>query len=136
LRRAIDRRKRQGRVPLVSEQEHQTATSPLVEVSNAVVALHKSQFGRGPTSARSHFAGPDALICLMEDALLPAEQALVELGEQQRVRESRLFLQAATADRFIGTVEAIVGRTVRSFASATDPDTATVMEIFVFERET
>ena len=30
----------------------------LAAVSNALVALHKEQFGRGPTTARSHFAGP------------------------------------------------------------------------------
>jgi hypothetical protein len=33
----------------------------------------KEQFGRGPTRVRSHFAGPDALLCVMDDALLPAE---------------------------------------------------------------
>ena len=104
----------------------------LQDVSNAMVALHKEQFGRGPTRAQSHFAGADALLCVLEDALLPAERTMVEMGEQQRVRESRMFLQVATADQFIGAVEAITGRTVRAFASATDPDRGVVMENFVF----
>jgi uncharacterized protein YbcI len=104
----------------------------LQDVSNAMVALHKEQFGRGPTRAQSHFAGADALLCVMDDALLPAERTMVEMGEQQRVRESRMFFQVATADRFVEAVEAITGRTVRAFASATDPDRGVVMENFIF----
>src|SRR3954453_16412462 len=98
-----------------------TRTNPLVEVSNAMVALHKDQFGRGPTAARSDFAGQDTLICVLENALLPAEIAMVELGQQLRVQESRLFLQNATADRMTSMIEGIVGRRTRAFASACDP---------------
>ena len=106
----------------------------LTAVSNALVALHKEQFGRGPTSARSNYAGPDTLVCVFEDALLPAERAMVEMGEHHRVRESRMWFQVATSRRFIDAVEGIVGRTVYSFASATDPERGVVMEIFIFER--
>ena len=105
----------------------------LQDVSNALVALHKEQFGRGPTRVQSHFAGPDALVCVMDDALLPAERKMVDMGEQQRVREARMFFQVATAAQFIETVESITGRTVRAFASASDPDRSVVMENFVFE---
>jgi uncharacterized protein YbcI len=71
----------------------------------------------------------------MEDALLPAESAMVEMGEQQRVREGRMSFQVATADRFVAEVERITGRTVRAFASATDPDDGVVIENFIFEPE-
>jgi hypothetical protein len=57
------------------------------------------------------------------------------MGKQQRVRESRMFLQVATADEFIATVEDITGRTVRAFASASDPDHGVVMENFIFAPE-
>jgi uncharacterized protein YbcI len=107
----------------------------LQEVSNAMVVLHKEQFGRGPTRARSHLAGADALLCIMEDALVPAERMMVEMGEQQRVREARMFFQVATAARFIAAVETITGRTVHAFASAVDPDQGVVMENFIFEPE-
>jgi uncharacterized protein YbcI len=116
-----------------TEQQPQTGGWLLQDVSNAMVALHKEQFGRGPTKAQSHLAGADALLCVLDDALLPAERTMVEMGEQQRVRESRMFLQVATADQFIATVESITGRTVRAFASATDPDRGVVMENFVLE---
>jgi uncharacterized protein YbcI len=104
----------------------------LTEISNAMVALHKEQFGRGPTRARADFAGPDVLVCVLEDVLLPAEAALVEMGQQERVRESRLFLQVATRDRFVAVIESIVGRKVVSFVSASDPDENIVYEICRF----
>jgi len=105
----------------------------MTAVANATVSLHKEQFGRGPTGARAYFAGPDTLVCLLEDALLPAEQALVDMGEQQRVRDARLFMQVATADRFTSRIEELVGRKVHSFVSALDPDNAIAYEIFLFE---
>jgi uncharacterized protein YbcI len=117
-----------------------TSTAPpsgrlLTELSNALVALHKEQFGRGPTRARSHFAGPDTLVCVLDDALLPAERALVDIDEQQRVRESRLFMQVATRARFIEVIERIVGRKVYSFVSASDPDRGLVVETCIFESD-
>ena len=102
----------------------------LSAVSNALVTLHKEQFGRGPTRARSNFAGDDTLVCVLEDALLPAERMMVQTGDAQRVRESRVALQAATSDQFISTIEAIVHRNVTAFASATDVDQGVVWEIF------
>jgi uncharacterized protein YbcI len=107
----------------------------LQAVSNAMVKLHKEQFGRGPTNARSFFAGPDTLVCTLEDALLPAERTMVQMGEHQRVRESRVFLQVASQDEFVGAVEALVLRKVRAFASAIDPFPGVVFEIFSFEPE-
>jgi uncharacterized protein YbcI len=105
----------------------------LAAVSNALVSLHKEQFGRGPVRARTHFAGDDVLICTMEDALLPAERAMVKMGDQQRVRESRAAFQAATRGQFVGSVEAIIGRRVKAFASAIDADEGVVWEVFNLE---
>ncbi len=131
-----------GRIPPEEEDKavvvtdtNTQGTSLLVQVSNVLVALHKTQFGRGPTQARSHFAGPDALICVLEDALLPAERKLIELGDHGRVRDSRTAYQAATADEFIAAVEEIVHRKVRAFASAVDTSAGTVFENFAFEPE-
>jgi uncharacterized protein YbcI len=101
-----------------------------------MVALHKEQFGRGPTRARSHFAGPDALVCVLDDVLLPAERKMVEMGDHQRVRESRTAFQVAAADEFVQAVERIVGRRVRAFASSTDVVENVVFENFVFESQT
>lgn len=109
--------------------------SPLVAVSNALVALHKQQFGRGPTRARTEWAGKDGMVCVLEDALLPAEVDMVAMGAAGRVADQRMFLQMATRDKFIAAVESITGRRVRAFASATDPARAVIFENFTFEPE-
>lgn len=107
--------------------------SVLMDVSNALVRLHKEQFGRGATRARTYFAGPDALVCVLEEVLLPAERKLVALGLQDQVRESRGSFQVATASEFIETIEVILDRKVRAFASAIDADADVVFENFWFE---
>jgi uncharacterized protein YbcI len=102
----------------------------LTTISNALVTLHKEQFGRGPTRARTNFAGDDTLVCVLEDALLPAERVMVQMGEQQRVRESRVALRAATSGTFVDAIEKIIDRKVTAFASATDADQGVVWEVF------
>ena len=111
----------------------QTGGSLLNAVSNAMVTLHKTQFGRGPTHVRSGFAGPDTLVCVLRDVLLPAELKMVEMGDQNRVRESRVAFQAATASDFIAAAEQLVMRKVQAFASGVDPDANVVFETFYFE---
>jgi uncharacterized protein YbcI len=113
----------------MAETQPPSVGNALAAVSSALVKLHKEQFGRGPTHARTEYAG-DTLVCTLENALLPGERAMVELGEHQKVRESRTFLQAATANLFIGAVEDILGRKVRGFSSAIDPAAGIVFEVF------
>ena len=107
-------------------------TSVLMAVSNAMVRIHKEQFGRGPTNARSYFAGPDALLCVLEEVLLPAERKMVQMGQQERVRDSRTSFQAATSEEFLAAIEEIVQRKVQAFASGIDPDANVVFESFWF----
>lgn len=114
----------------------QQGASTTLVVSNALVTLHKEHFGRGPTTARTDFAGPDTMVTVFHDALLPAEKALVEMGELIRVQEARMFFQEATRDRFIHTIEEIVRRKIYSFHSTCDPRTGIVIEVAVFEPQT
>jgi uncharacterized protein YbcI len=113
----------------------QSEGARLQAVSNAIVKLHKEQFGRGPTNARSHFAGPDALVCILEDAMLPAEHKMVAMQDHQRVRDNRIAFQVATAEEFVTAVERIVQRNVHAFASAIDVEQDVIFENFVFEPE-
>jgi uncharacterized protein YbcI len=115
---------------------NETRTSALMEISNAMVQLYKQQFGRGPTSARSHWAGPDAIVCILEDTLTAAERSLVRLHEHQRLRDMRMIFQYATVAEFCQPVEQITGRTVRSFHSSIDTIAdGMATETFVFYRE-
>jgi uncharacterized protein YbcI len=108
----------------------------LADVSREMVRIYKEQFGRGPTKARTQWAGADVLITLLEDTLTPVERRLVAMGEHQRVRDMRMFFQYASRSQFCEPVERLTGRRVRSFLSSIDPETGGIaMETFVFEPE-
>ena len=111
-------------------------SSILADVSREMVRLYKEQFGRGPTKARTDWAGPDVLITVLEDTLTPAERNLTRLGEHQRVRDMRTFFQYATVEEFCAPVERLTGRKVRAFLSAIDTHVAGLaMETFVLHPE-
>ncbi|HEX8122839.1 MAG TPA: Na-translocating system protein MpsC family protein [Solirubrobacteraceae bacterium] len=105
----------------------------LAQISNEMVRLYKEQFGRGPTRARSNWAGADALVCTLEDSMTPAEHSLVRMGEQQRLRDTRMFFQYATETAFREAVERVTGRKVRAFVSGIDCDQDVSCELFYFE---
>lgn len=107
--------------------------SVLAEISRAMVRLYKEQFGRGPTKARTDYAGEDTLICTLENSLTRAEQKLVELGEDQRLRDIRMFFQHATEPEFREVIENLTGRKVRAFISGTDTGKDVSCEVFYLE---
>jgi uncharacterized protein YbcI len=111
------------------------ATGILAEVSRAMVGIYKEQFGRGPTKARTHWAGSDALVCTLEDSLTLAERNLRAMGEHQRLRDVRMFFQYALTKEFIEPVERITGRTVRSFVSGIDTAEDVSIEMFILHAE-
>ena len=108
----------------------------LAQLSNAMVGIYKSDFGRGPTRSVSYFAGPDAIVCILRDSLTKAERRLVEIGEAARMRETRLVFQHASEDKFREAVEEITGRKVESFVSGIDVYVDLSIEFFTLEPET
>src|SRR5919112_2162606 len=100
------------------------------EISREMVRLYKELFGRGPTKARTEFAGPDIVICTLENTFTPAERSLADLGEHQRLRDTRMYFQAATHDRFTEIVERLTGRKVRAFISGLDAGVDVCAEVF------
>jgi uncharacterized protein YbcI len=105
----------------------------LQEVTNAMVRIYKEQFGRGPTKARTNYAGPDTLVSTLENSLTVAESSMLALDEHQRVREIRLFFQHASERDFVDAVQQITGRRVRAFVSGTDTHRDVSSEVFYLE---
>lgn len=107
-----------------TDAEHPTnaevRANVLLELSNTMVRLYAEQFGRGPSQARACWCGDDALVVFLEDTLTPAEHNLVAMGEHQRLRDTRTYLQYASTRRFCEAVEQITGRKVRAFLSGID----------------
>jgi uncharacterized protein YbcI len=106
----------------------------LLELCNEMVRIYKEIFGRGPTRARADWAGRDAVLCTLEDTLTRAERKMVEVGDHQRLQETRMFFQHVCKDDFRASVERITGRKVRAFVSGIDTDTDVASEVFYLER--
>ena len=92
----------------------------LMQISNEMVRLFKEQFGRGPTSARAVWSGPDAITVFLEETLTPAERNLAAMGEHERLRETRMYFQYASVAEMCEPVERFTGRKVRAFISGID----------------
>jgi uncharacterized protein YbcI len=107
--------------------------SLLMQVSNEMVKLYKTQFGRGPTKVRTNWAGPDTLITTLENSLTPAERNMVALGEHQRLRDTRMFFQYAAENEFRSVVERLTGRDVWAFVSGIDAEHDVSCEVFYFK---
>jgi uncharacterized protein YbcI len=105
----------------------------LQEITNSMVRLYKELFGRGPTRARTNYAGPDTLVATIQNSLTPAERAMIDLGEHQRVREMRMFFQHVSESDFTETVERITDRKVWAFVSGTDTARDVSAEVFYLE---
>jgi uncharacterized protein YbcI len=103
----------------------------LPRVTSAMVRIYKEQFGRGPENARSYYAGPDVIICILADSLTPVERSMRDMGEHQRLRDIRMMFQYAAEEKFRGAVEEVTERPVVSFMSAVDVDRDLASEIFV-----
>jgi uncharacterized protein YbcI len=103
------------------------------EISREMVRLYKEQFGRGPTRARTEFAGPDIVISTLEDSLTLAERRMAEMGEDQRLRDTRTFFQHATEKDFCAVIERLLKRKVRAFVSGIDTARDVSAEVFYLE---
>ena len=128
------------KTPMAQEQtvapqgdHNHTFESIRAEISREMVRLYKELFGRGPTKARTEFAGPDIVICSLENTFTPAERSLADLGEHQRLRDTRMYFQSATHERFIEIIERLTGRKVRAFISGLDAAVDICAEVFYLE---
>jgi uncharacterized protein YbcI len=111
-------------------------TSALASISAEMVRLYKEQFGRGPTKARTNWSGRDMVVVMLEDTLTPAERNLLSLGEDARLRETRMLFQYSWVREFCEPVERLTGRKVRAFISGIDTGADGMsMEAFVLHPE-
>ena len=134
---ALGRRKQvpmDGQQVAESPETGEYRESVLAEISREIVRLYKEQFGRGPTRARTAFAGPDLVVCTLEETFTPAERRLAEMGQHQRLRETRLYFQYAIEGEFREVIERLLQRRVRAFNSSIDTKVDVCVEIFHLER--
>jgi uncharacterized protein YbcI len=83
--------------------------------------------------ARTELAVYDTVISTLEGSLTPAERRLSELGEDQRLRDTRVVFQHATQAQFCEVIERLLGRKVRAFISGMDTGKDVAAEVFYLE---
>jgi uncharacterized protein YbcI len=102
-------------------------------ISNAITKLQREHYGRGPESVRT-VVGYDHIICFLENTFMPVELTLIDAGESDAVRQTRLAFQRAMESRFKSTIEELTGRKVRAFLSQVSLNPDISVEVFVLER--
>jgi uncharacterized protein YbcI len=116
-----------------SEAAQERTLSRLQAVSRAMTRIYEEQFGRGPEHVRSYYAGPDAIVCFLENTLTPVERSLGTLDEHQRLRDMRMLFPYAAEQDFRGSIEQITGRKVIAFVSGIDTRADVASELFRLE---
>src|SRR3954453_11667476 len=105
----------------MSEQTTRTQGDERLAVSNALVALYRERYGRGPTRAKT-YAFDDILICVLHGGTLAIERTLLGAGQAELVGDVRRAFQHTESQQFIDSVEAATGRKVQTFLSQHEPD--------------
>ena len=101
-------------------------------LSNALVALIKEHWGKGPTAAKS-FINDEYVFTVLEGGLIRNEETLLAAGEQSLVRQFRLVFQQAIRDPMCEAVEKITGRKVLDYHSQIVFEPPRAFEIFVLD---
>jgi uncharacterized protein YbcI len=101
-------------------------------ISRGIVNLYKSQFGRGPTSART-FINDNVVTIVLHDTLTHVERTLVAKGQADVVSNMRDGFQDAICEEAERLIERETGRNVAVFMSghSIEPDYA--IECFVLD---
>src|SRR5215204_4787789 len=100
------------------------------QISNAMVALKKRFYGKGPERARSYMMD-EYIFCAMEGGLTRNEEVLVEAGQEHAVRQYRLLFQESMTKTVCEAIEEITGRRVIGYHSQITFNPTRAFEIFV-----
>jgi uncharacterized protein YbcI len=105
----------------------------LEAVTDAIVALHLSYYGRIPATAKTLLLGDDLLACTLGGIYTDVEKTMIELQRAHEVHATRKAFQAATRAKYINAIQRLSGRTVLAFISNyhVGPDLA--VELFMLE---
>ena len=110
--------------------ERRHASSALVELSNAMVALHREHFGRGPGASRA-FLVDGLAICVMSDVYTRVERTLIEAGRLDHVQQTRLLHHKTLEETYVATAEAALGRAVIAAMSTFNSEPDVAVELFL-----
>ena len=116
-----------------AQDDSSSPNNVLQTISNGLVHLMSESYGRGPTKAKTYILDDAYVICVMHEIFTTAEQTLIEAGEKDLVRNTRIAFQTALAADFKGVVEEALGRRVLTYQSQIVFEPAASFEFFILE---
>jgi uncharacterized protein YbcI len=122
--------------PPIADAVRASERGPQSAVCAGISALVRERWGRGPSRSRAYFAGPDALVVLLDDAHTDAERTLIEHGHGAEVLAGRRTLGELAKADLSQIAECATGRPVRAVLSESCLDPAFTTHVFVFGVET
>ena len=122
-----------GREHIPTTESVTSQGEQLAAVTNGIVQLFRTYYGRGPDKAKSFLLDGYIVVCVLENTMTTVEQTLVKNGNGDMVRQVRLTFQEAMADEFKGVVEEAMGRTVATYHSQLTLEPDMGFEFFVLE---
>jgi uncharacterized protein YbcI len=122
-----------GREHIPTTESVTSQGEQLAAVTNGIVQLFRTYYGRGPDKAKSFLLDAYIVVCVLENTMTTVEQTLVKKGNGDMVRQVRLTFQEAMADEFKGVVEEAMGRTVATYHSQLTLEPDMGFEFFVLE---
>lgn len=116
-------------------RESRLTGEQLAELANAMTGLHRRFYGRGATKARTYQVHSELVVVELRDVYLTVERTLIERGQQNTVRQTRMTFQQAMYREFVEAIEQITDRKVTAFVSEVITCPEAVLEIFYLESE-
>jgi uncharacterized protein YbcI len=101
-------------------------------LANAMVAMKKQYYGKGPTGAKAWLLD-DYVFVALEGGLTRNEETLLADGKEDLVRSYRLSFQETVGDTTMKAVEELTGRKVLTYHSQIVFGPPRAFEIFVLE---
>lgn len=107
----------------------------LVAISDAMVGLFREFLGKGPERCKTHWAGRDMVVVLLDGGYTIAERTLYEAGRGAAVQKQRQALHQALEVPSKAIIEELTGRRVVAFLSASHQDPDLSAELFLLESQ-
>jgi uncharacterized protein YbcI len=108
-------------------------THSLAALSRGLVQLFRHRAGRGPTQAKSFWAGDDALLVLFGGGYTKAEKTLWDQGRPDTAMAYRHAVLDALEDDMRDVVERSLGRAVLAVLASAHHDPDVMAAVFLLE---
>jgi uncharacterized protein YbcI len=102
-------------------------------LANALVRVHRSYVGRGPTRAQAFYRG-DVVVLVLRDVLTKGERSLATSGRPEAARAIRSTFHRAMRPDLVRAVEALTGCRVTAFLCDSHVDPEVTTQLFVLDR--